>query len=87
MTRHEEHRDVVRLASAANPAQAHIWKQALQDEGIRSEIVGEYLDAGLGDIPGLYPELWVYPEDLERAKELLRRHEGTASEESGEENE
>ncbi len=82
MSGHEEHRDIVRLASAANPAQAHIWKQALEDEGIRCQIMGEYLDAGLGDIPGLYPELWVYREDLERAKEVLRQRQQAAPEDT-----
>ena len=48
----EDQHDVVRLAAAANPFQAHIWQQALEQEGIRCQVLGDYLDAGLGDIPG-----------------------------------
>ena len=38
--------DIVRLAQAANATQASIWQQALQSEGIRAKVVGEYLEAG-----------------------------------------
>ena len=65
--------DVVRLATAPNPAQAHIWEQALQEAGIRCKVVGDFLDAGLGDIPGVSPELWVHRDDLARAEEILRQ--------------
>jgi hypothetical protein len=68
-----EHLDVVRLTTAANPAQAHIWQQALDAEGIDASVVGDYLDAGLGDIPGLRAELWVHPDDFERAQAVLDR--------------
>jgi hypothetical protein len=40
---------VVSLVKAANPAQAHIWESALRREGIRCQVVGDYLDAGIGD--------------------------------------
>jgi len=65
--------DIVRLVTAPNPAQAHIWRQALQAEGIESKGVGDYLDAGLGDIPGASAEVWVHRTDLPRAKGVLRR--------------
>lgn len=65
--------DIVRLVTAPNPAQAHIWQQALQAEGIESKVVGDYLDAGLGDIPGASAEVWVHRTDLARAEEVLRR--------------
>jgi hypothetical protein len=48
----EDQHDLVRLTTAANPFQAHIWLQALQGEGIRCQVLGDYLDAGIGDIPG-----------------------------------
>jgi hypothetical protein len=72
--------DVVRVATAPNPAQAHIWQQALEAEGIRSQVVGDYLDAGLGDIPGVSAELWVHRDDLARAEEVLRQGRQSASE-------
>ena len=68
--------DIVRLATADTPALAHIWQQALGEEGIESHVVGDYLDAGFGDIPGMKAELWVHRDDVEKAIEVLRRHPG-----------
>ena len=65
--------EIVRLTEAANPFQAHIWQQALQHEGIRCQVLGDYLDAGIGDIPGVRAELWCHRDDLARAEEVLRR--------------
>jgi hypothetical protein len=66
--------DVVRLVTASNPQEAHVWQQALADEGIRAEVVGDYLESGLGDVPGFRPELWVRRADVERAEAVLRAH-------------
>ena len=49
----EDPHDVVRLAAAANPFQAHIWQQALEQEGISSQVLGDYLDAGIGVLLGI----------------------------------
>ena len=38
--------DIVHLATATNPPEAHLWRQALEGEGIRCHVVGEYLDGG-----------------------------------------
>jgi len=64
--------DVVRLASARNPFEAHAWEQALKDEGIPCRVVGDYLEAGIGDISGMLPEIWVHQSDMGRAEEVLR---------------
>ena len=71
----EDQNDLVRLAAAANPFQAHIWEQALQEEGIRCRVLGDYLDAGIGDIPGMTAEVWVEPADLARAEAIMRQHQ------------
>jgi hypothetical protein len=71
-TEHDD--DIVRLATASNPFQAHVWEQALKQEGIRCKVVGDYLDAAVGDIPGVRAEVWVYRDDLERAQAII--HEG-----------
>ena len=65
--------EIVRLVTADNPTEAHIWEQALKAEGIRCKVVGEYLDAGIGDISGVRPEIWVRRGDVARAEEILRR--------------
>jgi hypothetical protein len=64
---------IVRLVTAPNPPEAHIWQQALREEGIESQVVGDYLDAGVGDIPGVNVELWVHRDDVPRATEVLKR--------------
>src|SRR5205807_369065 len=76
---------VVRLTTASNPVEAHLLEQALRDEGIKSHVVGDYLDAGVGDVPGLYPEVWVHEDDLARAQEILRRHQASHAEDAAEE--
>jgi hypothetical protein len=63
---------VVCLITAPNPMQAHIWENALRAEGIRSQVVGDYLDSGIGDISGIRPEIWVWRLDFIRAKRVLR---------------
>jgi len=64
--------DIVRLATVPNPAQAHLWEQALRQAGVRCKVVGDYLDAGIGDIPGLRAEIWVHREDVAAGEEVLR---------------
>jgi hypothetical protein len=71
----ENQHNVVRLATAANPFQAHIWQQALEQEGIRCQVLGDYLDAGIGDIPGMTAEVWVEAADAARAETILRQHQ------------
>ena len=66
--------EVVRLVTASNPQEAHLWQQALAEEGIRAQVVGDYLEAGVGDVPGLRPELWVRRADAARAEAVLREH-------------
>ncbi len=65
--------DVVRLVTAPNPAIAHVWEQALRDEGIQAKAVGDFLDAGLGDMPQLQAEVWVHRDDVAAAEAILRR--------------
>jgi hypothetical protein len=74
--------ELVRLAAAANPFQAHIWQQALKNEGIRCQVLGDYLDADIGDIPGIRAEVWVTVADLARAEAFLRQHRDHSEEAS-----
>jgi hypothetical protein len=76
--------DLVRLVTAPNPADAHIWQQALEEQGIRSHVVGDYLGAGIGDIPGMTAEIWVHRDDLARAEEVLRRGQEVSDDDSSE---
>jgi len=47
--------NVVSLSTAPNPALAHIWANVLRGEGIHCRVVGDFLDAGIGDISGMQP--------------------------------
>ena len=77
--------DVVRLATASPPFEAHVWQQALEEENIQCKVVGDYLDAGLGDVPGIRPEIWVHRDDFDRAKAILDAHQQTTKEPTDEE--
>ena len=66
--------DIVRLAQASNQAEAYLWQQALEEEGIPCKVVGDLLEAGLVDAPGIRPEIWVHRPDLERARAFLQAH-------------
>ena len=63
--------ELVRLRTAMNPAEAHLVEETLRANGIEARAVGDYLDAGLGDIPGLRAEVWVKKSDLARAQATL----------------
>jgi hypothetical protein len=63
---------IVRLVTASSPQEAHLWRQALEDEGIRCRVVGEYIGSFGVVYPGHpVPELWVHKEDAERAQAIL----------------
>lgn len=64
---------IVSLTRAPNAAQAHIWKNALRNKGIRCRVVGDYLDAGIGDISGVQPEIWVKIQDTSQAQTVLQQ--------------
>jgi hypothetical protein len=76
--------DIVCLLTAVHPAQAHLWRTALEEEEIEAQVVGDYLDAGVGDIPGARAELWVHREDVDRAMAVINSHPATvATDEEG----
>ena len=64
--------EIVRLATASNPQEAHLWRQALKEQGIRCRVVGDYLGS-FGIVPPGHavPELWVHCNDAERARSIL----------------
>jgi len=76
---------IVRLATARNPFEAHAWERALREQGIEVKVVGDYLDAGIGDISGFLPELWVHRDELARAEKVLKKLEESQSEAAPEE--
>jgi hypothetical protein len=43
-------------------------------------VLGDYLDAGIGDIPGMTAEVWVESADLAWAEGILRQHRDRSEE-------
>ncbi|GIW81787.1 MAG: hypothetical protein KatS3mg105_3594 [Gemmatales bacterium] len=76
--------ELVRLMTVPNPATGHIIEQALQAEGIEAKVVGDYLDASFGDLPGTLPEIWVHQKDLEAAKKIVEQHTSSSDQDSDE---
>ena len=77
MTNEKSH-NVVRLGTSANPVEAHIWQQALEEAGIACKVVGDFLEAGYGTALGNSTELWVHSDDLAKAQEVLRERSNEA---------
>jgi hypothetical protein len=68
----QDDEEIVRLGTAGSLQEAHLWRQALEDEGIRCRVVGEYLGS-FGVVPPGHPvpELWVHKENSERGQAIL----------------
>ena len=72
--------EMVHLANARNPIQAQIWSQALEDEGISCKVVGDLLEAGIGNVGSIGPEVWVHANDVEKARAFRAAHHGANDE-------
>ncbi len=78
--------EIVRLTTARDLQEAHLWKQALEEEGIRCRVVGDHLTEGFGiGFIFAYPELWVFRGDVENAKAILEKHQIATGESEGNE--
>lgn len=77
--------NVVCIAKASTPSEAHIWQGALENEGIQCHVVGDYLDGGIGNIPGLQAEIWVHEDEAEKARQIIESHQRGEDEDSEEE--
>ena len=65
--------NIVCVAHADTAVEAHIWQNALEEEGIKAKVVGDFLDAGLGNIPGMKAEVWVHEDDLQKATQIIEQ--------------
>ncbi len=66
---------IVCVAHATTPTEAHIWQNALEEEEIQCQVVGDFLEAGLGDLQGMRAEIWVHEKDLEKARQIIEYHQ------------
>jgi hypothetical protein len=71
--------DIVCLATAGSSQEAHLWRQALEDEGICCRVVGEFLGS-FGVAPPGYPvpEIWVRRQDAPHARQVLEQLRASA---------
>ncbi len=70
---------LVEVYSAENGLEAHSLRFILEDKGIRTQVVGESLQAAGGDLPlgaTLAPRVWVREGDARRAREIIETHSG-----------
>ena len=79
--------DMVHLANARNPIEANVWRQALEEEGISCTVVGDLLEAGIGNVGSISPEVWVHADDAERARAFLAAHQSAVEKSATEEDE
>ncbi|MEN8180791.1 MAG: DUF2007 domain-containing protein [Pseudomonadota bacterium] len=63
-----------KLYEAADRIEAQVLKDHLQDEGVESVILGDYLSGAMGELPAnIYPEVWVLDaKDMAKAQQILR---------------
>lgn len=72
-----------KIYSANNLPDAYLIQGLLAEAGIESQILNEYAQGGLGEIPftQTYPEIWLLNErDITKAKKIINQFEQTPSE-------
>jgi hypothetical protein len=76
--------NVVEVYWAKDAPHAHLVKTALQKAGIPAEVVGEMLQAAVGDLPwgpSTSPRVWVAKQDEARARAVIAEWERQRREE------
>ncbi len=65
---------------ASNSIEAHILQGFLMQEGIATQVVGAYLQGGIGELPAQgFVRLMVDEHDYERARAAIERWEAASS--------
>ena len=64
--------DMVCLATTSDPAEARLWREILQAEGIDNQ-VGEDLTVYVDNVPWNQADLWVHRSQVEAATAILER--------------
>ncbi len=69
-----------RIYQAADLIDAELLAERLRFAGIEVELNQQNQSAALGELPMVYPEVWIRDEDdLERASALVSKHEARSS--------
>lgn len=73
-----------RVYTAAQLPDAQLVVHTLESQGIRARVVNETLQGGVGELPHIYPEVWIDDaEHWERARSLVREFEADVTQSSG----
>lgn len=63
---------MIRVYAAAHLPDAQMLVDTLESHGIRARVLNESLQGGLGELPHIYPEVWIDDErDWEKARSLV----------------
>lgn len=63
-----------RVYTAAHLPDAQMLVHTLEEHGVRARVLNETLQGGVGELPHIYPEVWIDDEsDWEQARSLARR--------------
>lgn len=68
--------DRVCVYRAANAIEAHIVKGLLEGEGIETQVTGEHLSGGVGELPptDVTVDIYVYPLAQDNAKSVIDQY-------------
>lgn len=73
-----------RLYMAAHLPDAHLLAHELESDGIKARVFNETLQGGVGELPHVYPEVWIEDErDWERARALVENFERRVTRDKG----
>ncbi|MBS1269323.1 MAG: hypothetical protein MAG794_00272 [Gammaproteobacteria bacterium] len=73
-----------RVYTAAHLPDAHLFAHSLETHGVRARVFNETLQGGVGELPHIYPEVWIEDEgDWDRARSLVRQFERDVTRTSG----
>jgi len=69
-----------RVYTAADLPDAHLLAHALESHGVRARVFNENLQGGFGELPHIYPEVWIEDErDWQRARDVTADFEREAA--------
>lgn len=73
-----------RVYTAAHLPDAQLIVHTLESHGIRARVVNETLQGGVGELPHIYPEVWIDDEQhWEEARSLVREFEADVTRSNG----
>ena len=64
-----------RVYIARDPLDGNMLKSFLESHGIKAHVQDERTHSLHGEVPFVYPSVWVRDEDLEEARKLVERYE------------